>query len=242
MICEFAVYWVTSMSTETEWRIGTVLSTAFQKQVGFKGTYLLALVIYGVISIAAGFISETLFGPSDEFTWAGFWGELVITLAMLPMGVGLGLMGIRRAAQRDVPIATLIEPYNKSLQLMAMLIIMMLLIIAGYALFILPGIYLSIAYAFAPYLITEKNMGVWEALETSRKAITKFWWRYFGLMIVGLLMIMVGSIPLLAGLLWALPILAIATGEVFADTFNEDSPWRGPDHVERDRAEPEGPL
>ena len=209
------------MSSENEWRIGQVLSIAFQKQVGFKGTYLVALVIYVAISLVAGFISETLFGPSDEFTWAGFWGELVITLAMLPLGVGLGLMGIRRAAQRDVPIGTLIEPYNHSLQLMAMLIIMMLLIIAGYALFILPGIYLSIAYAFAPYLITEKDMGVWEALETSRKAITKFWWRYFGLMLVGMLMIIIGSIPVFIGLLWALPILAIATGEVFLDTFGE---------------------
>ena len=178
------------------------------------------------VSLVAGFVSESLFGPSDE--WAGFWGELVITLAMLPLGVGLGLMGIRRAAQRDVPIATLIEPYNQSLQLMAMLIIMMLLIIAGYALFILPGIYLSIAYAFAPYLITEKGMGVWEALETSRKAITKFWWRYFGLMLVGMLMIIVGSIPLLVGLLWALPILAIATGEVFLDTFRREDGFRKP--------------
>lgn len=212
------------MYRDSGWRISTALKIAFQKQVGFKGTYLVALVIYVAISIVAGFVSETLFGPSDEFTWAGFWGELVITLAMLPLGVGLGLMGIRRAAQRDVPLATLVEPYNKSLQLMAMLLIMMLLIIAGYALFILPGIYLSIAYAFAPYLITEKDMGVWEALETSRKAITTFWWRYFGLMLVGMLMIIIGSLPLLIGLLWALPILAIATGEVFADTFGENAP------------------
>lgn len=227
------------MYTDSGWRINTVLNIAFQKQVGFKGTYLVALVIYVAISIVAGFVSETLFGPSDEFTWAGFWGELVITLAMLPLGVGLGLMGIRRAARRDVPISTLIEPYAKSLQLMAMLLIMMMLIIAGYLLFILPGIYLSIAYAFAPYLITEKDMGVWEALETSRKAITQFWWRYFGLMLVGMLMIIIGTLPLLIGLLWALPILAIATGEVFADTFGEDAPREElPIHDEENTPEP----
>ena len=218
------------MSMKSDWRISTVLSTALQKQVGFKGTYLVALIIYTAVSIAAGFVSETLFGPSEDFTWAGFWGELVITLAILPLGIGLGLMGIRRAAQRDVPINTLVEPYNKSLQLMAMFVIMMLLILAGFALFILPGVYLSIAYAFAPYLITEKDMGVWESLETSRKAITAFWWRYFGLMLVGLLMIIAGAIPLAIGLLWALPILAIATGEVFADTFGEKAAPQSLDH------------
>ena len=218
------------MSSENEWRIGQVLSIAFQKQVGFKFTFLVAAIIYGTIYVGASFISEAVFGPSDEFTWAGFWGELVITLAILPIGVGLGLMGIRRAAQRDVPITTLFEPYNQSLQLMAMYILMVLLILAGYALFILPGIYLSIAYAFAPYLITEKGMGVWEALETSRKAITQFWWRYFGLMLVCSLMIIIGSIPILVGLFWALPILFIATGEVFAHTFGEKTAPESLDH------------
>jgi len=62
-------------------------------------------------------------------------------------------------------------------------------------------------------------MGVWEALETSRKAITQYWWRYFGLMLVALVLIIIGSIPLLIGLFWVLPIIAIATGEVFAKTF-----------------------
>ena len=92
------------MSSEKEWRISEVLSTAYEKQVGFKFTYLVAFLTYFVISAATGFISDTLFGPSDEFTWAGFWGEVVITLALAPLGIGLGLMGIRRAAQRDVPM------------------------------------------------------------------------------------------------------------------------------------------
>ena len=100
-----------------------------------------------------------------------------------------------------------------------MFVLMAALIIAGFFLLVLPGIYLSVAYSFAPFLIVEKNMGVWEALETSRKAITAYWWRYFGLMIVALILIVIGSIPLLIGLFWLLPIVAIATGEVFAKTF-----------------------
>ena len=105
-----------------------------------------------------------------------------------------------------------------------MFLLMAVLVVAGFFLLVLPGIYLSIAYSFAPYLITEKNMGVWEAMETSRKAITQYWWRYFGLMLIAALLIIVGSIPLLVGLIWVLPIVGIATGEVFAATFdNYDS-------------------
>jgi len=145
--------------------------------------------------------------------------EIIITLVMFPLGVGLGLLGIRRAAGKDTPVNTLWEPYSHAIPLIVMFVLMAVLVIAGFFLLVLPGIYLSIAYSFAPYLIVEKNMGVWEALETSRKAITEYWWRYFGLMLVALLLVIVGSIPLLLGLIWVIPIVAIATGEVFQKTF-----------------------
>jgi uncharacterized membrane protein len=145
--------------------------------------------------------------------------EIIITLVLFPLGVGLGLLGIRRAAGKDTPVSTLWEPYSHALPLIVMFVLMAALIVAGFFLLVLPGIYLSIAYSFAPYLIVEKNMGVWEALETSRKAITEYWWRYFGLMLVALLLVIVGSIPLLLGLIWVIPIVAIATGEVFQKTF-----------------------
>ena len=66
-------------------------------------------------------------------------------------------------------------------------------------------------------------MGVWEALETSRKAITTCWWRYFGLLLIAVLLCIVGTIPLFIGLIWVLPILAIAIGEVFVATFETAS-------------------
>jgi len=205
------------MSAHTEWSIREVLKTASDKQLGFKGNYFIALVIYGAISIAITFIQEAIVGTSVG--GMASLVEIIITLVMFPLGVGLGLLGIRRAAGRDTPMNTLWEPYSHAIPLIVMFVLMAVLVIAGFFLLVLPGIYLSIAYSFAPYLIVEKNMGVWEALETSRKAITEYWWRYFGLMLVALLLVIVGSIPLLLGLIWVIPIVAIATGEVFQKTF-----------------------
>ena len=186
------------MSAHTEWSISEVLKTASDKQLGFKGNYFIALVIYGAISIAITFIQESIVGTSVG--GMASLVEIIITLVMFPLGVGLGLLGIRRAAGRDTPVNTLWEPHSHAIPLIVMFVLMAALIVAGFFLLVLPGIYLSIAYSFAPYLIVEKNMGVWEALETSRKAITAYWWRYFGLMIVALILIVIGSIPLLIGL------------------------------------------
>ena len=205
------------MSTSTDWSIGEVLKTASEKQVGFKFNYVIALIIYGAISTAITFVQEA----SVETSVGGMASliEIIITLVLFPLGVGLGLLGIRRAAGKDTPVSTLWEPYSHALPLIVMFILVAVLVVVGFLLLVLPGIYLSIAYSFAPYLIVEKNMGVWQALETSRKAITQYWWRYFGLMIVALVLIIIGAIPLLIGLIWVLPIVAIATGEVFAKTF-----------------------
>ena len=205
------------MSTSTDWSIGEVLKTASEKQVGFKFNYFIALIIYGAVSIAITLVQEATVGTTGDL--AASLVEIIVTLILFPLGVGLGLLGIRRAAGKETPVSTLWEPYSHALPLIVMFVLMAILIVAGFFLLVLPGIYLSIAYSFSPYLIVEKNMGVWEALETSRKAITEYWWRYFGLMLVALLLVIIGSIPLLIGLLWVLPIIAIATGEVFAKTF-----------------------
>ena len=216
------------MSTSTDWSIGEVLKTARDKQVGFKGNYFIALVIYGAISISITFVQEAIVGTSAGGIASLI--EIIITLVLFPLGVGLGLLGIRRAAGKDTPVSTLWEPYSHALPLIVMFVLMAVLIVAGFFLLVLPGIYLSIAYSFAPYLIVEKNLGVWEALETSRKAITEYWWRYLGLMLVALLLIIIGSIPLLLGLIWVIPIVAIATGEVFQKTFgNPESEAFSPD-------------
>ena len=208
------------MSPTDDWRIGEVIKSATEKQVGFKWNFFVAFGTYVLITIALTVIQELTVGTGDSV--AAALVELLISLIMLPLGIGLGLLGIRRAAGKATPLSTLWEPYSDAIPIIVMFIMMTVLIVAGFFLLVLPGIYLAIAYSFAPYLIIEKKMGAWEALETSRKAITQYWWRYFGLMLLATLLFIVGSIPILIGLVWILPILGIATGEVFTKTFGAD--------------------
>ena len=205
------------MSTSTDWSIGEVLKTASEKHVGFKLSFFVPFIIYALITSALSLVQVASVGTGDDV--AASLVELLFSIITLPLGVGLGLLGIRRAAGKATPVSTLWEPYAYAIPIIVMYILMVVLIAAGFLLLVLPGIYLSVAYSFAPYLILEKNMGVWEALETSRKAITAYWWRYFGLMLVLVLLFIIGSIPLLIGLIWVIPIMVIATGEVFEKTF-----------------------
>lgn len=209
------------MSTDTDWQIGQVLKTATEKQVGFKWSYMAPFLIYLIITSVIAVLQDATVGTGEGV--AASLTQVIVNILVYPLGIGLGLLGIRRAAGKDTPLSTLWEPYSQFIPLVVMLVLMGLLIVGGFFLLVLPGIYLAVAYSFAPYLMIEKNMGVWEALETSRKAITPCWWRYFGLLLIAVLLFIVGTIPLLIGLVWVLPIMAIAIGEVFVATFETAS-------------------
>lgn len=209
------------MSTDTDWQIGQVLKTAMEKQVGFKWSYMAPFLIYLIITGIIAVLQDATVGTGEGV--AASLTQIIVNILVYPLGMGLGLLGIRRAAGKDTPLSTLWEPYSQFIPLVVMLVLMGLLIVGGFFLLVLPGIYLAVAYSFAPYLMIEKNMGVWEALETSRKAITTYWWRYFGLLLIAVLLFIVGTIPLLIGLVWVLPIMAIAIGEVFVATFETAS-------------------
>ena len=209
------------MSTDTDWQIGQVLKTATEKQVGFKWSYMAPFLIYLIITSVIAVLQDATVGTGEGV--AASLTQVIVNILVYPLGIGLGLLGIRRAAGKDTPLSTLWEPYSQFIPLVVMLVLMGLLIVGGFFLLVLPGIYIAVAYSFAPYLMIEKNMGVWEALETSRKAITTCWWRYFGLLLIAVLLFIVGTIPLLIGLVWVLPIMAIAIGEVFKTTFETAS-------------------
>jgi uncharacterized membrane protein len=192
-----------------------------EKQVGFKWSYMAPFLIYLIITSVIAVLQDATVGTGEGV--AASLTQVIVNILVYPLGIGLGLLGIRRAAGKDTPLSTLWEPYSQFIPLVVMLVLMGLLIVGGFFLLVLPGIYLAVAYSFAPYLMIEKNMGVWEALETSRKAITTCWWRYFGLLLIAVLLFIVGTIPLLIGLVWVLPIMAIAIGEVFKATFETAS-------------------
>src|SRR5436853_638148 len=69
----------------------------------------------------------------------------------------------------------------------------LLLIVIGLAFLVLPGIYLLVAYTFSYLLIVDRRMGVWQALEGSRRVVNKHWWGVFGLTLVMLLLIGIGG-------------------------------------------------
>jgi uncharacterized membrane protein len=85
---------------------------------------------------------------------------------------------------------------------------------------ILPGIYLAIAYAFTNLIIIDKGLGFWEAMEKSRRVITRQWWHMLGLVLLSIPFILLGLAALGVGILVALPLITGAMVYAYEDLCN----------------------
>ena len=65
------------------------------------------------------------------------------------------------------------------LQLFLGALVSSLLITVGAAACIIPGIYLAVAWQLTLPIIIDKRLGFWDAMEVSRKVVTKSWWMLF---------------------------------------------------------------
>ncbi len=203
-----------------DWTINDVLNEAWQKTRGFKLVYIVAIIVYLVISQGLSTVINYL---ASDSLGVVFIGQLLIGLITYPLAAGLMMMGVKRSLGLDVNFSTLFDYFNKAVPLFIMMLLASLIMFVGFVLLIIPGIYIAVAYSLALPLMVEKNLGIWEALETSRKAITHCWFRFFGLILIMILIIILSILPLGIGLIWTLPMLSICTGIVYRELFGVDN-------------------
>ena len=212
-----------------DFSIEAIISEAWAKTKGSKGTVWLALLFYLIVfipvSIGANFLLAK-FGitlvpgdPARKFFIYIACKHLIKILITLPLAAGLFMVGLKLAMRAPVRAAEVFGYYHKFLPLLGLVALEYLMIMVGLCLLIIPGIYLAIAYAFAMPLVIEKNLSPWEAMETSRKAITHHWFKVFGLYFVVGLILVLSMIPLGIGLIWTLPMLMLSVGVLYRTIF-----------------------
>ena len=91
-------------------------------------------------------------------------------------------------------------------QLILLGLVMNSLVIMGCVLCLIPGVYLSVAWYFAIPLVIDRRMNFWEAMESSRKMVTKHWFLVFAFLLVVGLLAAAGLIACCIGIFVTMPI------------------------------------
>jgi hypothetical protein len=176
-----------------------LLKQHFWLVVGASALVMLAEIAVGAIPFAGGIAGMVL---SAVFTGGLYWFFLRLIRGQQAV-VGDAFAGFSLAF----------------VQLMLTGIVSGVLTGLGFLLCIVPGVYLAVAWVFAPALVIDKRLEFWPAMELSRKVVTKNWWPMFGLLIVAGLLGVLGVIALCIGVLVTWPIFVGAIVFAYEDIF-----------------------
>jgi hypothetical protein len=200
--------------------IGNVMSEAWGLTRGMKASFWgAALIVYAIlfaIMFAGGFAGGLVLGK-------GMAAQIVMNIligAVTPvLLIGIIMMGLRRAAGLPVDFSTAFSRFDRAAPAFVAGLLTTLLMYLGLLLLVIPGIYLALAYCMTTALIGDRNLPAWEAMETSRKAVTKRWFKFFGLFFVVAILVGLSALPLGIGLIWTAPWAINVIGVVYRRTF-----------------------
>ncbi|MGB3223643.1 MAG: hypothetical protein WBB23_12645 [Desulforhopalus sp.] len=218
--------------TNFDFTIGNLIREAWEKTKGAKGiiwagSAIMYLVI--LVTVAGGaFLFPTDVGEIATLTQAigNALFQTVTDLLSILFTAGLFLMGIKRAAGETIHWKMIFKGFSCAGKIIVTTILQFILISIGFLLLILPGIYLIVGYTMTIPLIIDKGLSPWQAMETSRKAVHKIWWKVLGIFCIMVLIFIVSFIPLGIGLIWTWPMFIILIGVMYQQLFGEEKEER----------------
>ncbi len=206
----------------SKFTIGSALREAWAKTKGAKASiwagsavmYFILLILFaGSAYLLPPLVTEQ--APDITNILTNAFAQTLLDILSVIFVAGLFYMGIRKVAKDPISWKMIFKGFSCAGKIVVVFILQSILISIGFLLLILPGIYLSIGYLMAVPLIVDKGLSPWQAMETSRKAIHKVWWRAAGLFLSIGGIILLSMIPLCIGLIWSWPMSILLVGVVY---------------------------
>lgn len=209
--------------------IGDIVDNAWRAVSGFKAPFWGAMIILMVINLAIG-LFQNIFVPGEAVinpqtgempSSSGAIFQILVWFITAPLNAGMIMMGVYWIGGREVSPRDLFKYFNLKhmFLLVGMQILMGIILLIGFLLLVLPGIYLAVAYSLTIPLMLDKNLSVWDAMETSRQAVTHHWFSFLGTFLMMILIYIISIIPLGIGLIWTLPMGACLIGLLYHTVF-----------------------
>lgn len=199
-----------------------VFREAWRKTRGFKGPVWASMLLVMAAMIGINILSlaiQRMMGNSPSSIALGMAIQITANIALTPVTAGYLMIALKHVQGRPVNYRMTFGYFSSFFPLIGATLLMMLLITLGFLLLIVPGIYLIFSYLLVLPLIVEKGMGPWQAMEASRKAIHRCWFKVFWLQLI-LGFTVIGSALLFGvGLIWTIPMCLLAAGILYRELF-----------------------
>jgi hypothetical protein len=154
-----------------------------------------------------GFAMLFTVASQGPLAFARIFGQLISVFVQVMMMAGLAMVVWKQMQRDPIRFSDFFPDWNTAGRLLVCTIVGLLLIAGGLFLFVVPGIYLIVAYTFSYMLIVDRGYSAWQALEASRRVVNRNWWKVAGL--TGLMLILMAGGMMLFCLALGLPLGAV---------------------------------
>jgi uncharacterized membrane protein len=205
-----------------DFTVGEVMDEAWQLVKGMKASFWGAAILVGLIYLLGDTILSVLFGifvtkQPNALVRQVF--KSAVGALMTPVTMGMTMMCVRRAIGAPISFSTAFSYYGRAAPALGCALLSLLMTALGTVALVLPGIYLWNAYCFAIPLVCDQGLTPWQALETSRRAVSHRWWSVFGLLLLVALLTCVSMLGLFIPLIWTLPWMLMCSAVLYRRIF-----------------------
>jgi uncharacterized membrane protein len=181
----------------------------------FKKHALFLVGVYVAVSVTTAVI-----GSADEYApvgsgYASFVISVVAFLVAMVLRLGLIVVTLKFKDGTAPEFADLFNRWPLAFSYVAASFLYVSMVLVGFVLFILPGIFLAVRFYFYGYFISDGEMSPIEALRKSLEVTRGFGIELFVLAVAFMGLNILGMLCLGVGLLVTMPVTALATAYVF---------------------------
>ena len=152
-----------------------------------------------------------------------YLGALASAAVSAPLFMGNFIVSAKLLHRQTPEFRDFFTGFQYFLPLLLLSVAAGLFISIGTLLLVIPGLYLVVAYMFASYLVVDRGLDFWPAMELSRRTVTPRWFGYFAFVLLVALLNLAGAVALGVGLLVTIPLSFCAVTAAYADLFGFQS-------------------
>jgi len=194
--------------------VGSSYSNGWGKLWKYFPELFLIGIITVVIGIPAG-IGGWAVGNAGATGTLSFLGFIYSILISGPVGYGVSFAYLKAARGDKLEIKDMFEAFRNYWNVVLASLLVGVIVAIGFVLLIIPGIILACKLAFTPYLVVERKMEVFEAVQESWRMTNGHAWKVF---LIGLLGIPIGIAGLICfgvGIIIAIMWITLAIASLY---------------------------
>jgi len=143
--------------------------------------------------------------------------SLLFSSVAAPFYAGYSIVAFKIMLQQPFQFSDFFRGFNYFLPLFLASLASSIVVGIGFILLLIPGIYLAISYMFTTFLVIDYHMEFWQAMEISRKIISRNWFAFLLFALVLCCINLLGALAFGIGLLVTLPVTSCAVAIAYKE-------------------------